>query len=276
VAITRAPVPRNPLPASRWRLPRCLGDRRFRVYLVIRLGLAGDASPRRRSTGSTLHSPSSAIAISPSSGPLLHLGPHTRRARHHLTRRRPLNHVLQQGGLAHPRLPAHHQRPALTGANRLQQPIQRLALAAPPTLCSTAAQPFVTPSRGICVAISPAAKLHPPTARPSRSPRDLEARSRSEPRTSQHGLNVAATSAGRCPPCMAVALAALSLQRDSGRLAGAPSDDRPGRKRGAQLTCDQTAPFILIRHSPGIAVGRWACAALWSTTTGAMIGNAAD
>ena len=49
----------------------------------------------------------------------------------HPTARGVLDQVLQQCRLAHARLPAHYQRPALTGANRVQEPVQQVAFAAP-------------------------------------------------------------------------------------------------------------------------------------------------
>ena len=53
---------------------------------------------------------------------------HARGARH-LAVGRPLGHVGQQRRLADPRLAPQHQRPALAGAHRVQQPVERLALA---------------------------------------------------------------------------------------------------------------------------------------------------
>jgi hypothetical protein len=47
------------------------------------------------------------------------------------TSRRLLDHVFQQCRLAHARLATHHERPALTSANRFDQPIQHVALDAP-------------------------------------------------------------------------------------------------------------------------------------------------
>jgi hypothetical protein len=71
----------------------------------------------------------------------LHLGLHARATRHP-TPRRPLDHVLQQRRLAYPRLPTHHQHATLTPANRLQQPIQNLALGV------AVLQHLATPPRG--------------------------------------------------------------------------------------------------------------------------------
>jgi hypothetical protein len=47
------------------------------------------------------------------------------------TRRRPLADEVEQRGLAHPRLAAQDQNGAVAGPYRVQQLIQRLALAAP-------------------------------------------------------------------------------------------------------------------------------------------------
>ena len=56
------------------------------------------------------------------------LGLHARGARDAAIGR-PLGHVGQQRRLADPRLAAQHQRPALAGAHRVQQPVERFALA---------------------------------------------------------------------------------------------------------------------------------------------------
>src|ERR1700693_1486141 len=40
-------------------------------------------------------------------------------------------HIIQQGRLTHTGFPTHHQRPALTGAHSVDQPVERLALASP-------------------------------------------------------------------------------------------------------------------------------------------------
>ena len=50
---------------------------------------------------------------------------------HHAAARRLLDHVFQQRRLAHARLAAHDQRPALARANRFDQPVEHLAFAAP-------------------------------------------------------------------------------------------------------------------------------------------------
>jgi hypothetical protein len=49
----------------------------------------------------------------------LHLRLHTRRSRHPAPSRAP-GHVVQQHGLAHARVAAHHQGPALTAPDRLE------------------------------------------------------------------------------------------------------------------------------------------------------------
>jgi hypothetical protein len=45
--------------------------------------------------------------------------------------RRLLDQVVEQGRLAHPGLPAHHQDPALTGADRVEEPVQQVTFTAP-------------------------------------------------------------------------------------------------------------------------------------------------
>jgi hypothetical protein len=42
-----------------------------------------------------------------------------------------LDQVVQQRRLAHARLPAHHQRPALTSTHSVEEPVQQVAFAAP-------------------------------------------------------------------------------------------------------------------------------------------------
>ncbi len=59
----------------------------------------------------------------------LHLRLHPRRARHPATRGVP-GHVLQQRRLAHARLTVHHQRPALSRTDRLDQLVEHTALSA--------------------------------------------------------------------------------------------------------------------------------------------------
>jgi hypothetical protein len=66
----------------------------------------------------------------PSEGEL-HLRLDTGGARHPAARRLP-DQVVQQGRLAHTRLPADHQRPALTPTHRVQEPLQQAAFG-PPT-----------------------------------------------------------------------------------------------------------------------------------------------
>ena len=74
----------------------------------------------------------------------LHLRLDTCRAGHPAARRR-VGDVVQQRRLAHPRLAAQHQRPALTDADSADQVIEHPALAA------SARQPFRAPSdRGTC------------------------------------------------------------------------------------------------------------------------------
>ena len=58
----------------------------------------------------------------------LHLRLHAHRARHPAPVR-PVDQVVQQRGLAHARVAAHHQRPALTGPDRLDQPVEHVAFA---------------------------------------------------------------------------------------------------------------------------------------------------
>jgi pimeloyl-ACP methyl ester carboxylesterase len=62
----------------------------------------------------------------------LHLRLHTHHAPHPAPQtRRPPGQVIQQYRLAHARVPAHHQGPALTGPDRADQPIQRVPFAEP-------------------------------------------------------------------------------------------------------------------------------------------------
>src|SRR5215831_8411275 len=60
----------------------------------------------------------------------LHFGLHAYRARHPAPSRLP-GHVTQQHGLAHARVAAHHQAPALARPDRLDKPVEHLAFAAP-------------------------------------------------------------------------------------------------------------------------------------------------
>jgi hypothetical protein len=60
----------------------------------------------------------------------LHLRLHTR-STGHTAARRLLDQVVQQRRLAHARLAAHHQRPALTRANSFDQPVEHVPFAAP-------------------------------------------------------------------------------------------------------------------------------------------------
>jgi len=60
----------------------------------------------------------------------LHLGLHPRRPDQPQIRCRP-GRVLQQLGLADPRLAPHHQRPPASGAHILDQAVQRLPLPLP-------------------------------------------------------------------------------------------------------------------------------------------------
>jgi hypothetical protein len=59
----------------------------------------------------------------------LQIGLDTGDARHPAAKRL-LGQVVQQGRLAHTRLPADHQGPALTGPNRVEEPLQQIAFAA--------------------------------------------------------------------------------------------------------------------------------------------------
>jgi hypothetical protein len=60
----------------------------------------------------------------------LHLRLDTR-GTHHTASRRLLDQVVQQRRLAHARLAAYHQCPALTPANSFDEPVEHVALAAP-------------------------------------------------------------------------------------------------------------------------------------------------
>jgi hypothetical protein len=60
----------------------------------------------------------------------LHLRLDTHSTRHPAARG-VLHQVVQQRRLAHARVTAHHQGPALTGANRVEEPVQHVAFAAP-------------------------------------------------------------------------------------------------------------------------------------------------
>jgi hypothetical protein len=44
---------------------------------------------------------------------------------------RPFGQVIQQHRLAHAGIAAHHQHPALTGADRVNQPVEHVAFAVP-------------------------------------------------------------------------------------------------------------------------------------------------
>ena len=62
----------------------------------------------------------------------LHFGLHAYGTLYPATRTRGLSgQVVQQHGLAHARVTAHYQRPALTGADRVHEPVQRAALGTP-------------------------------------------------------------------------------------------------------------------------------------------------
>jgi hypothetical protein len=60
----------------------------------------------------------------------LHLRLDTSGARHQAARR-VIGHIIQQCRLAHTRFAAHHQCPALTRADTLDQPVEHLAFASP-------------------------------------------------------------------------------------------------------------------------------------------------
>src|SRR3979411_2394790 len=60
----------------------------------------------------------------------LHLRLDTRGA-HHTTARRMLDRVVQQRRLAHARLAPHHQHPALTRPDSIDEPVEHVAFAAP-------------------------------------------------------------------------------------------------------------------------------------------------
>jgi hypothetical protein len=67
--------------------------------------------------------------VQPGKGELhLRLDP---RGAQHAAARRMLDDVLEQRGLAHARLATHHQRPALTRADSLDEPVEHRELAAP-------------------------------------------------------------------------------------------------------------------------------------------------
>jgi hypothetical protein len=70
----------------------------------------------------------------------LHLRLQSRRARYPATTRLP-GQVVQQHGLAHARVAAHHQRTAMPGLDRLDQPVQRIPFAAPVRQSHRAAPP---------------------------------------------------------------------------------------------------------------------------------------
>ena len=62
----------------------------------------------------------------------LHFRLHAHGTRYPATRtRRPSGQVIQQHGLAHARVTAYYQRPALTGPDRVDKPVQRAALGTP-------------------------------------------------------------------------------------------------------------------------------------------------
>ena len=60
----------------------------------------------------------------------LHLRLHAHRARH-LAPQCALGQVIKQRSLAHARVAAHHQGPALAAPDRRDKPVQRVAFAAP-------------------------------------------------------------------------------------------------------------------------------------------------
>ena len=84
----------------------------------------------------------------------LHLRLHAHRAGHP-TPLCPVDQVVQQHGLAHAGVAAHHQRPALTGTNRLDEAVEHVAFAAP------VRQPGRTPSK-------PEIRRHPTGTMPLR------------------------------------------------------------------------------------------------------------
>ena len=73
----------------------------------------------------------------------LHLRLHAGRAGHPAPRRAP-GQVLQQDGLAHARLPAHYQGPALTTPHAVHEPVQDPALGVPVGQLGGAARPGVS------------------------------------------------------------------------------------------------------------------------------------
>jgi hypothetical protein len=59
-----------------------------------------------------------------------HLRLHAGRTRH-LAQRRPVDEVLEQRGLAHARVAAHHEDPALAALNGIDEPVERVAFGTP-------------------------------------------------------------------------------------------------------------------------------------------------
>jgi hypothetical protein len=60
----------------------------------------------------------------------LHLRPNPDSPRHPASAR-PVRQVVQQHRLAHARIAAHHQHPALTGPDRVDQPVEHVTFAVP-------------------------------------------------------------------------------------------------------------------------------------------------
>jgi hypothetical protein len=81
----------------------------------------------------------------------LHLMLHAGRA-HDAACRCPREQVVEQGGLADARLSPEHQHAALASPHTLQEPLQRLALAAP----ATQSRPGITLTHGCCRAYATA------------------------------------------------------------------------------------------------------------------------
>ena len=103
----------------------------------------------------------------------LHLRLHPR-GPHHPATRRPPGQVVQQRGLAHPRLTAHHQHPAAARPHRVNELIKHAAFAAP------VRQPARATSQPGIVAHQPGTTQHPWRWRPRPARQRKGGRSRGE------------------------------------------------------------------------------------------------
>jgi hypothetical protein len=106
----------------------------------------------------------------------LHLRLHPRRP-HHPAPRRPPGQVIQQRGLAYPRLTAYYQHPAAARPHRVNQLIQHAAFTAPVRQPARASRHRGSSPIGLVLPIHGAPARHgAPNRRPGASPGHLDRR----------------------------------------------------------------------------------------------------